>query len=93
MPLKTILVHLDTEAQGQSLAQAAIAVAKTFLSHVIGLHLLPNAFISAGMSGEMISELVDTGDLRHTAVLGESQERTHLFRRTGRNRTVGQPWR
>jgi hypothetical protein len=58
MALKTLLVHLDTEAQAKGLTQAAITVAKAFASHVAGLHVEPNPFISTGMSGEMMGELI-----------------------------------
>lgn len=59
MTIKTILVHLDTEAQALALTQAAIGLAKTFSAHVIGLHVLPNPFISAAVPADVVGELIE----------------------------------
>ncbi len=59
MPIKTILVHLDTEAQALSVTKAAIAVAKHFSAHLIGLHVVPNAFIPAAMAYGATGELIE----------------------------------
>ena len=59
MPIKTILVLLDTEAQTLSVTKAAIAVAKLFSAHLIGLHVVPNAFMPASMAYEATGELIE----------------------------------
>ena len=59
MPFKTILVHLDTEAHAATLTTAAIAVARTFSAHLIGLHVIADAFISSAVPPEVVGELME----------------------------------
>jgi len=59
MPLKTILVHLETEAQALAVTQVAIGLAKTHAAHLIGLHVVPDPFISAAVPPEVVGELLD----------------------------------
>ncbi len=59
MPFKTILVHLDTEAHAATLAKTAIGVAKSFSAHLIGLHVIPQAFVSSAAPPEVIGELME----------------------------------
>jgi nucleotide-binding universal stress UspA family protein len=84
MPIKTILVLLDTEAQATGVTKAAIAVAKLFSAHLIGLHVVPNAFIPASMAYEATGELIEAqrqayqasgthiGETFNTAIAGEA---------------------
>lgn len=90
MPLKTILVHLDTEAQAQALSKAAITVAKTFLAHVIGLHVAPNPFISASMSGEMMGELIQA---QREANQASGTQIAEIFDKTVAGSGVAFEWR
>ena len=90
MSLKTILVHLDTEAQAKALTQTAISVAKTFSSHVIGLHVAPNPFISAGISGEMIGELIEA---QRQANQATSKRIAEIFDQTVVGSGVAFDWR
>jgi len=59
MPIKTILVVLDTEARAQALTQTAASVAKAFSAHLIGLHVLPNAFVPSLAPVEATGELIE----------------------------------
>lgn len=59
MPIKTILMHLETEAHAEALTKAAIAAAKTFSAHLIGLHVTPDAFISSAAPPEVVGELME----------------------------------
>ena len=59
MSIKTILVHLDTEKHAEAITKTAIAVAKTFSAHLIGLHVIPDAFISAAVPPEVVGELIE----------------------------------
>jgi len=67
MPFKTILVHLDTEAHAGALSKAAIGVAKTFSAHLIGLHVIPDAFISSTVPPEVVGELMEAQHLANQA--------------------------
>ncbi len=59
MAFKTILVQLDIEAHALNLTKAAIAVAKAHSAHLIGLHVVPDAFISASVPPEVVGELIE----------------------------------
>ena len=59
MPFKTILVHLDTEADALEITKSAIAVAKAFSAHLIGMHVMPDAYISAAAPPEVAGELIE----------------------------------
>lgn len=67
MPFKTILVYLDTEAHAASLTSAAIGVAKTFSAQLLGLHVIPQAFISSAAPPEVIGELMEAQRKAHRA--------------------------
>ena len=59
MPIKTLVALLDTEAQARSVTKAAVAVAKVFSAHLIGLHVVPNAYIPAASPYELSGELIE----------------------------------
>jgi len=59
MTPKTILAHADTEAHAASVIGLGIGLAKTFDAHLIGLHVVPDAFISAAVPPEVVGELLD----------------------------------
>jgi nucleotide-binding universal stress UspA family protein len=59
MSLKTVLVHLETEAAAVSVAKTALNLAKSFSAHLIGLHVVPDAFISAAVPPEVVGELLE----------------------------------
>ena len=59
MPTKTILVYFGNETQVVGLTKAAVAVARDFGAHVVGLHVVPGAFIPSGGLYEMTGELIE----------------------------------
>lgn len=59
MPIKTILVLLTSEERAGALTTSAIAVAKRFEAHLVGLHVVPNAFVSAAAPMEATGELIE----------------------------------
>lgn len=59
MPIKTLLAHLDAETSAPGIAQTAISLAKSFSAHLIGLHVVPNAFVPAAVPVEVTGELLE----------------------------------
>jgi nucleotide-binding universal stress UspA family protein len=59
MPIKTILAVLNSEAQAANLSKSALAVAKRFEAHLIGLHVVPNAFVYSTVPMEATGELIE----------------------------------
>jgi len=57
--MKTILVALDSEARTKAVTQAAITVAKAFSAHLVGLHVMPNAFVPSLAPVEATGELIE----------------------------------
>jgi len=57
--MKTILVVLDTEARAKAVTQAAATVAKALAAHLIGLHVMPNAFVPSLAPVEATGELIE----------------------------------
>jgi len=59
MPYKTILAVLNSEDRAADLTKSALAVAKRFEAHLVGLHIVPNAFIGATVPMEATGELIE----------------------------------
>jgi nucleotide-binding universal stress UspA family protein len=68
MSIKTILVHLESEKHAGGITKAAIAIAKSFSAHLVGLHVVPDAFISAAVPPEVVGELLEAQRQANQAV-------------------------
>lgn len=59
MPIKTILVHLDTEQHAADLIGMAASIAEKTTAHLIGLHVVPDVYVAATIPAEVIGELIE----------------------------------
>lgn len=90
MPYKTILVNLDTEAHAAGLAKTAIDLARTFSAHLIGLHVVPNPFITATVPPEATGELIAAQKLAFEAAARKIGE---MFEKAVAGQDVSFEWR
>ena len=60
MSIKTILVHLNAEPQAADLMGVAASIAEVSSAHLIGLHVVPDAYIPAAVPPEVVGELMDS---------------------------------
>ena len=67
MPIKTILALLETESAAMAVSKAAASLAKAFSAHLIGLHVVPNAYIPGAMPVELSGELLEAQRLAFDA--------------------------
>jgi len=90
MTIKTILVLLETEAQSEALTKSAIVAAKTFPAHLIGLHVVPDAFISSAVPPEVVGELMEA---QRQANQAAAKRITGIFNRIAEASGAGFEWR
>ena len=90
MPIKTILAHIDTEAHAEALTKTAIAVAKSFSAQLIGLHVVPDAFVSSMVPPEVVGELMEAQRKANQATAKRVAE---IFDKTVAGSGVGFEWR
>jgi len=75
MPIKSLLVHLATEAQAGDLMGIAASIAETSTAHLTALHVVPDAFIPAAVPPEVVGELIESQREANAATATKIEQR------------------
>lgn len=90
MAYSTMLVHIETEAETAGLLQAATGLAKTFASHLTGLHISPRVHVPALVRGDVLDGIL--ADQRRTAA-GVAERLSVAFQHAATVAGVKSEWR
>jgi len=90
MPIKTILAVLNNEAQAANLSKSAIGVAKRFEAHLVGLHVVPSAFVYSTVPMEATGELIEAQRQAFEATAGRIER---AFKTAAEGSSVPFEWR
>lgn len=89
MSSKTLLVHLNDIARAERVLGAAVALARTYKAHLIGLAVLPPYVITPAFDPTSVSTTID---VHRTAYVGDMAKLKALFNETCRREDVSCEW-
>ena len=75
MPIKTILVHLDTEQHAADLIGIAASIAGKSMAHVTGLHVVPDVYVAAMIPADVVGELIEAQRQANEAIAAKIEGR------------------